>query len=1114
MAQAALPLTSLSEAQRAQAEARFEIIRPAWEKEMTQADVARTHQISLRTVQRWIKSFREQGLAGLADQERSDKGASRSLPQEGIRLIEGFALQTPPRSVASIHRQITTIAGEQGWKPPSYGRVSQIIKGLDVARTRRVQHDGMAFQNHPERDTTPASFLKEEVLTQDDPAEMGARKASAGKAEALTLQRFEETARKRTHPPIPQRTPPANSLDTFLRTKLLVPPLPPYAISRPHLLQQAASRTLTVLTAPAGYGKTTLLSQWAATSATPVAWLSLHEEENDPQSFLTALLAACQPFGPGIGPALVSLQHSERGFLTRPLSALINELVALTSEVTLILDNYQVITTPEIHHGLRFLLDHLPPQVHVMLATRTRLPFSLARFSVRGQVVEVGAEALRFSQEETDRLLSAVPLTLSSEDRVQLDRLAEGWPAGLHLLILALQAGESLERINCSGPAYHAIHDYLVEEVLKQQPVPLQTVLLSTALLDRFNPALCGALVAQADAQRSLEQLAQDQLFLVPLDEPAGWYRSRRLFALTMRRYLQRSQPDLGALVHRRASQWFEQHDLLEEAITHRLAARDLAHAAALIEQIVHQLLGQAQITQVQRWLQALPSEIIRSSPRLCVTSALVLLLTTPVYSVLRWLDDADEALTARKEQLSVQEVASLRSEIVALRALSDDDCPDVSSVVETCQRLLASLAPENAYARGLLQLALHQVYQRAINLAAAAEALVEARITSQRTTHTILISEVIFSQATLCTDQGDLQQAFQLCQQLLHLTNGQPSYATGIATSNMGYFFWEWGNADAARASLLEAWQIGQQLENTFMILNSATLLALLSQEQGYTDEATAWLHRLEAHVETHVRDLALSHEVAFAAAMRARLSLERGDLEGALLWVQNQQSLPLEETARRSEFEQVLLARILIAAGKTLREDVYLSQASAALDQLQKSTEAMGHTKWLIEALTLRVLLLHQQEDRAGALAVLERALTLAEPGRFIRVFVEKGDAMAMLLRQVREQSLAGNVGKHSQRLLYVRTLLSACTHPVVHAAPPLLPHQASPVPVPEPLSGREQEVLRLMADGRRNQEIARELVVEVGTVKSHANSIYRKLAVENRVQAITRARALHLL
>jgi LuxR family transcriptional regulator, maltose regulon positive regulatory protein len=1110
MVQAALPLTSLSEAQRAQAQERFEIIRPAWEKKMTQADVARTHQISLRTVQRWIKSYREQGLAGLTDQERSDKGASRSLPQEAIRLIEGLALQTPPRSVASIHRQIITIAGEQGWKPPSYGRVSQIIKGLDVARTRRVQHDDMAFQNYPERGTTPASCLEEEVLTQDGPTEMGDRKASPGKAEALIPQRLEETVGKRTHPPIPHRTPPANKPNTFLRTKLLVPPLPPYVISRPHLLQQAASRTLTVLTAPAGYGKTTLLSQWATTSAMPVAWLSLHEEENDPQSFLIALLAACHPFGPGIEQALVPLQESERGLLTRPLSALINELVALTSEVTLILDNYQVITTPEIHHGLRFLLDHLPPQVHVLLATRTRLPFSLVRFCVRGQAVEVGAEALRFSQEETERLLSAVPLTLSAEDRVQMDRLAEGWPAGLRLLILALQAGESLERISRSGPAQRAIQDYLVEEVLTQQSVPMQTFLLSTALLDRFHPALCGALVEQADAQHSLEQLEQDQLFLVPLDEPAGWYRYHRLFALTLRHYLQRSQPDLVTLVHRRASQWFEQHDLLEEAITHHLAVHESAHAAALIEQVVHTLVGQAQITQVQRWLQALPAEIIRSSPRLCITSALVLLLTTPVHSVLCWLDDAEEALTARKDHLSVQEGESLRSEIVALRALSDDDCPDVSNVVETCQRLLAALAPENAYARSLLLLALHQVYLQAINLAAAAQALVEARIASQRTRHTVLISEVMFRQVTLCTAQGDLRQAFQLCQQLLHLTNGQPGYGTGMATFSMGYFYWEWGNADAARASLLEAWQIGQQLQNTFLIINSAALLAHLSQAQGDTDEATAWLHRLEAHVQ----ELALSEEVAFVDTMRARLSLEQGALEEALLWVQSQQGLPEEAAARRNEFEQVALARILIAAGKTFQEEVYLSQASAILDQLQKSTEAMGQTKWLIETLTLRVLLLHQQEDRAGALAALERALTLAEPGRFIRVFVEKGDAMTMLLRQVREQSLAGNMRKHSQHLLYVRTLLSAWTHPVVHAAPPLLPHQTSQVPVPELLSGREQEVLRLMADGKRNQEIARALVVEVGTVKSHTNSIYRKLAVENRVQAITRARALHLL
>lgn len=734
-------------------------------------------------------------------------------------------------------------------------------------------------------------------------------KAYLGKAEAITLQRLDETARKLTQHPIQCSNTPANRPDTFpspqplLKTKLLVPPLPPYVITRPHLLhvlQQASSRTLTVLTTPAGYGKTTLLSQWAATSATPVAWLSLHEEENDPQRFLTYLLAAWQPFCPGIGLELVQLQRSERRSLAHPLSSLLNELVSLTSNVTLILDNYQVITNPEIHNGLRFLLDHLPPQVHVMLATRICLPFSLARFCVRGQAVEICASALRFSQEETDRLLSSVPQILSSEDRVHLDRLAEGWPAGLHLLILAMQAGESLKHIILSGTAHRAIQAYMVEEVLKPQSVSMQTFLLSTALVDRFNTSLCNALVEQANAQLSLEQLEQDHLFLVSLDEPEGWYRYHRLFALTMRRYLQRSQPDLVALVHRRASQWFEQHGCLEEAINHRLAVYEGTRAAASMEQIAHTLLCQSQITQLQRWLQMLPPEIIRASPRLCITSAWVRFLTTPVHPFLCWLDDADEALTAREGQMSAETVASLRSEIVALRSWQGHRCPDASSVVETCQRILASLAPEDAYAHSLLLLVLHQAYAQEINRDAAAQALTEAGTFSQLTRHTVLIQAIMIRQAGVSEIQGDPWQAFQRCRQLLHLTNGQPGYGTGMATYGMGYLFWEWGNADTARTYLLETWKIGQELENTSMIINSAALLALISQAQGHTDEATVWLQRVEAHGQ----EVAPLDAMKAVASIRAWLSLERGDLEEALLWAQNQHDL--------SERERLLCALI----------------------------------------------------------------------------------------------------------------------------------------------------------------------------------------------------------
>jgi LuxR family maltose regulon positive regulatory protein len=369
-----------------------------------------------------------------------------------------------------------------------------------------------------------------------------------------------------------------------------------------------------------------------------------------------------------------------------------------------------------------------------------------------------------------------------------------------------------------------------------------------------------------------------------------------------------------------------------------------------------------------------------------------------------------------------------------------------------------------------------------------------------------------MISQAELYESLASPFQSLKLYQQVLKLTNGRAGHPSGIAMASMGYLFWEWQNLEVARKYLLQAWNMGQEIRSSNVIFNSGFWLALLSQAQGHTHEADSWLQRLD----THMQEAEVFDGTEMVNAFRALFALEQGRLEDALLWVQRRPGFSEDETFLHEDTEDCILVRILLAAGRTYGEAPYLHRAQVLLEHLRKSAEAIGKKKLLIEVLALQALLLQQRGDIAGALTLLEQALVLAEPGRYIRVFVDKGDAMAMLLRQIRDQYKTRKAGNPRLNLAYVRKLLTSFMPPATHSELPipLLQLPVEDVPLLEQLSWREQEVLRLMAAGRKNQEIARELVIVTGTVKSHTNSIYRKLAVNSRVQAIARARALHLL
>jgi LuxR family maltose regulon positive regulatory protein len=634
--------------------------------------------------------------------------------------------------------------------------------------------------------------------------------------------------------------------------------------------------------------------------------------------------------------------------------------------------------------------------------------------------------------------------------------------------------------------------------------------LLRTSILDRLNGPLCGVVVGQAHAQSMLEYLERANLFLFLHAEQGGWYRYHPLFAEALRHHLERTQPELIPILHLRASQWFEARGHITDAIKHTLAAPDFERAAALIEQAAEDFFRMGEVTTLQGWLAALPTVVVRASPRLCVTAAWLAFITSDVPLFVSWVDAAEQALQGIQETQPLAAAVALRGEIAALRAIYSLSSNNVAGAIATCRQALQHLPPESLYPRSLVLLVLGIGYTRGGSVGAGIQALMEASSHFQITGHALLYPFGLASQAELSMAQGALSQAAKIYQQILSLASEQdvPSLlAAGAAHVGLGWLFWEWNNLDAARQHLLQAWDRGLQIQSGNILSNSAFHLAQVLQAQGNSEAAEYWLRQTETICQRagHVESLAV------VAAGRARLALADGRVEEALRWLQERVAFPASPESDRDEFELVTQARVLIAAGRVGAAESAVQQALALLERLRAAASAAGNVRLLLEALALQALALQLQGDDVGALSALGRAVALAEPGRYIRLFLDEGEPMSRLLRKLLEQYRAQKRTRQKISLAYLSNLLKAFAHPEASSLP-TSPTQAQPLL--DPLSWREREVLRLMASGRKNREIADELVVVLGTVKSHINAIYVKLGVTNRVQAVAYARVLGLI
>ncbi|MFI5258932.1 MAG: LuxR C-terminal-related transcriptional regulator [Candidatus Limnocylindrales bacterium] len=875
----------------------------------------------------------------------------------------------------------------------------------------------------------------------------------------------------------------------ILATKLYIPPSRRRVVLRSRLVERlneglAAGNKLTLVSAPAGFGKTTLIGEWVAGCGRPAAWLSLDEADSDLSRFLTYLIAALQTVASGIGDGILTvLQSPEHPPLESTLTALLNDINAIPSDVVLVLDDYHVLDAKPVDDALAFLVEHLPPQMHLVIATREDPALPLARLRARGQLTELRAADLRFTPSEAAGFLHEVmSLDLSTEAVAALDARTEGWIAGLQLAALSLQGrADAAGFIESFAGSHHFVLDYLVEEVLQRQSEPVQTFLLRTSILDRLCGPLCDAVLldASASGQETLEYLDRANLFIVPLDTERRWYRYHHLFADLLRQRRQQTAGSSGGVDedHFRASEWYEANDLEIEAFQHAAAGHDVERAEHLIEGRGMPLYFRGALVPILNWLESLPTTALDARPSLWVTYASVLLSSGQNIGIEPKLQAAERALQDARTDARTRDLVG---RIASVRAFLVSSPDQVETIIAQSRRALEYLHPDNLPFRTAAALYLGHAYVLLGDRSGARLALTEVTAISAASGNTIY--EILGSIGLGFIQETDNQLglAVETYRHAMELAAGLPFPFVCEAHLGLARVLYQLNDLDAARQHGEQSLQLARQIANTDRPVAWEVLLARLALARGDAAGAAAILAEADRAARQH--DFVL--QVPEVAAARVLTFLRQGDVAAAA-HVAQAHELPLSQ------------ARVHLAQG----------DPSAALAVLEPYRRRMAEKAWADQELMALVLLavaFDAHGERAKAVEQLDEALTLAEPGGFIRIFVDEGAPMARLLYE------ALSHGVHPG---YVRQLLAA--YPVDGTnedAPPTTP--AAGTRLAEPLSARELEVLPLIAEGLTNQEIADRLYLSLHTVKAHARTIYAKLGVTSRTQAVAMGRALGLL
>ncbi len=866
---------------------------------------------------------------------------------------------------------------------------------------------------------------------------------------------------------------------SLLSTKLYVPPARLNGVPRPALIERLSEgldRKLTLISAPAGFGKTTLLSQWLAGCQEPVAWLSLDEGDNDPIRFLLYLIAALQMIARDIGKDLLTALQSPQPPSTESLlTKLLNDIAGMTGGFILVLDDYHLIDSQPVDQALAFLIEHQPSQMHLVIATREDPDLPLARLRARGQLTELRAADLRFTSAEAAEFLNrAMGLNLSMEDITALEARTEGWIAGLQLAAVSMQGHKDAAGFIKSFTGSHRfVLDYLVEEVLGQQPERIQTFLLQTSILDRMCGTLCDAVLCDpsVSGQETLERIEQANLFVVPLDNERRWYRYHHLFAELLRQRLQQGC-DVTPL-HLRASQWYEEQGLELEAFRQAIAANDMDRAERLINGRGMPSHSLAVRTSILGWLDSLPKSLLDARPSLWVRSATTELMTGQTTGVEEKLKAAEHAMQGADLD---ENTLDLLGQIAAIRATLAHLRYEPEAAILQANRALEWLRPENLPYRSRAAWSLGFAYHLQGDRAAARQAYAEAiQWAAGNTYYTVL--------ATTCLGQiqeseNQLHEAAETYQRSLQLLSDQGPPDANEEYIGLARVSYQWNDLDAADHYGQQSLQLARQYDRAIdRFVGCEVFLARVRLARGDVDGAAVLL----AQAQRSAHEGHFTRQLPEIAAAQVLLLLRQSNIAGAAQLAQ-QYGLPLSRV------------RVLLARGDP-------AAALAALEPFRQQMEAKGWLNEQLQAKVLEALAHHVQGEKDRAVQVLSDALAMAEPGGFIRLFVDEGAPMAKLLS---EAAALGIMPDYTGRLLAA----------FEDEQPQREPSARSEQTLTEPLTERELEVLRLISKGLSNQEICERLFLALDTVKGHNRRIFSKLQVQRRTEAIARARELGLL
>jgi len=918
---------------------------------------------------------------------------------------------------------------------------------------------------------------------------------------------------KSTHPDIDKLQ------DVLLATKLYAPPPRDSVVRRPRLIEKmnaGLDGKLILVSAPAGFGKTTMVSEWITSCQCPVAWLALDEGDNDQTRFLRYVVAALQTIVPDIGKAVMNaLQFSGTEQTELILTALLNDIASMQEDFVLILDDYHIIDSKPIDQTLTFILDHLPTQMHLVILTREDPNLPLARLRSRGDYIEIRAVSLRFTPDETTEFLNQVMnLNLSKKDILSLESRTEGWIAGLQLAALSMQGQRDVHNfIDAFSGSNRYIVDYLIHEVLQHQVDDIRDFLIQTSILDKFTASLCDAVCQRQDSETILRSLELGNLFLIPLDDKRQWYRYHHLFNDALRTLVIKEQTVRIATLNKRASLWFEDNGSLSEAISHSLAGEDFERAADLIELVWPSMYENYQSIPWIAWVKALPETLIPVRPVLSVGYAEALLSVGELGAAESRLQDAENwvASIAQKENqpdflttqpivLDREQFQSLQTMISNARAFLSMALGDVHGTILHAQRVLASSPNGDPITRLKATVLLGIAQWETGDLALAESTVGDLMVYLKRVGKIAEAIGMTFILAEIKIALGHLNDALKTYELSLQMENElDEPMPNGMEDLYLGMsgLFRERGNLGIAMDYIVKAKHENEQAGlpggwHHRLCVAEATV----KKSQGDLNAALKLLQEAErVYVRTPLPELRP------ISARIARVQILQCELSDVNNWVKKQNLSSLAKLSYVHEYEHITLARLLIA-GKNYDQ---IHEAIGLLERLLDAAEEGKRISSLIEILVQLALAHEAMGDTQTALSMLERGLKLAEPEGYFSLFTDEGQPLKHLLKEAVIQNI---MPKYLNKLL---ATFDPNNRNNRDRTSQLFSSDQSPI---EPLSKREKEVLQLVAQGLSNGEIAKQLFIAVGTIKGHNLKIFAKLEVKNRTEAVIKARDLGLV